>query len=384
MNARSTVVFFLLFLNSAIHSYGQQDSIQNLYFVKKGETALFAENDYQPGKNAFYVYRNCIYNLVMKNKKEITIKVVDIRNDSIYYVTWVSQRPPEYVNRPADTLALHPSQLKKVRMIGDRILGLMSGHSLLDDDHVFQLSDSAKAFPKIVKTQLAPDSSYSITYELVPYLTAQGINRVYERSGRAYYYEGGPIPQARKDSVKKKTELETRKGVWFTPSNANNINGLNLALETMSLDNGPLTIKGVNISAGALSMFLSVYSMMAIGQGNALINMADTVDKSKMETSVRGFSVSAGGIFGETELKGVSINGGMCGVTSVKGLLITGLQNLTEEFYGVEITAIRNRSIKGGGLQVGLFNICKHLKGVQIGLWNVNSKRKLPLINWSF
>jgi hypothetical protein len=35
------------------------------------------------------------------------------------------------------------------------------------------------------------------------------------------------------------------------------------------------------------------------------------------------------------------------------------------------------------GLQIGIFNASKHTKGVQLGIWNKNEKRKLPIINWN-
>jgi hypothetical protein len=36
------------------------------------------------------------------------------------------------------------------------------------------------------------------------------------------------------------------------------------------------------------------------------------------------------------------------------------------------------------GLQIGIVNKSKNLRGIQIGIWNVNQKRKLPLLNWNF
>ena len=36
------------------------------------------------------------------------------------------------------------------------------------------------------------------------------------------------------------------------------------------------------------------------------------------------------------------------------------------------------------GLQIGVVNKSKNLRGIQIGIWNVNQKRRLPLINWNF
>ncbi len=36
------------------------------------------------------------------------------------------------------------------------------------------------------------------------------------------------------------------------------------------------------------------------------------------------------------------------------------------------------------GLQIGVVNKAKRLRGIQLGIWNINERRKLPLINWNF
>ncbi|WP_262714039.1 LA_2272 family surface repeat-containing protein [Phaeocystidibacter marisrubri] len=36
------------------------------------------------------------------------------------------------------------------------------------------------------------------------------------------------------------------------------------------------------------------------------------------------------------------------------------------------------------GVQIGLYNMAIELRGFQFGLWNVNGKRSLPLINGQF
>lgn len=57
--------------------------------------------------------------------------------------------------------------------------------------------------------------------------------------------------------------------------------------------------------------------------------------------------------------------------------------NFAYEFHGLQISGENHISKKGAGIQVGLFNKSNNFKGFQLGLWNVNEKRKLPLINWS-
>lgn len=61
-----------------------------------------------------------------------------------------------------------------------------------------------------------------------------------------------------------------------------------------------------------------------------------------------------------------------------------GLSNDAIDYKGIQVSVLCNHAIKARGIQVGLFNKSKNLKGLQFGLWNVNQKRKMPLINWNF
>jgi hypothetical protein len=61
-----------------------------------------------------------------------------------------------------------------------------------------------------------------------------------------------------------------------------------------------------------------------------------------------------------------------------------GLFNYGYKTKGLQIGLLRNGSEEMNGLQLGLFNKSEKFRGIQIGLWNVNQKRKLPLINWNF
>ncbi|MDF2190152.1 hypothetical protein [Paraflavitalea sp. CAU 1676] len=381
-------VFTLILLTAfAPSGYARQDSVQNLYFVKDGDDARFGEHDYQPGKGAFYLYRHCIYDLVLMNKKAISIMVTDIRQDSIYYILAFRRQAKPYDGPAPDTFSLHPSQLKRLKLIGDRMMGLYENRSFSNYRYVFVKSDEPKAFTITYTTSYSADSSYSEDFAMVPYLTAQGINWLYEQRGKTYYYEG-IAPTIEKDSLGKDSLEALKPGkernwAWYTPSGAGKINGLSLGLQT-TIDEKPITINGLNLNADALSAFVAMFGLFHILTNLEPINMPDTVDKKNMNKFLNGVSISAGGLMGEMRVRGFSINGGMSGVTEMSGLHITGTQNRTDEFKGVVITGITNRAVKGRGLQIGLVNSCKHLRGVQLGLWNINGKRSLPLFNWQF
>lgn len=382
MNLRPSTLLFLLFTGLANGVFAQADTAQNLLFVKEGGEIRFDKNDYKPGKNAFYIYRNCVYRFVLKDKRDIMARIIDVRNDSLYYSRWIDGASFADRRQPKDTMALHPTQLKQIRILGDQILGMYSRYSLENCRYVFENNAYPKTFRLPRDTVYALDSSYATIYKRIGSLTAFGIDYLYEPSDTIFYFKKS-TGRVYVDSAVKSRPI-VKRGVWFSPTAATKVKGVNLGLQTTSSEVDGLTVEGVNISADFLSVFMTMYGMFMLGEDNNLINMADTVDRSGMKYHIDGLSISGGGLIENQQVRGVSINGGICTVTQANGLVITGFQNITGEFNGVMVTALRNRSVKGRGLQVGLLNICKDFKGIQIGLWNVNSKRRLPLINWSF
>lgn len=382
---RNIIIICLVCFFTANKGFTQESPSQNLYFIKKGKTAVFNKSDYQPGKGkAFYIYRNCIYQVVLKDKSWLSMRVADIRNDSIYYTRHISTRDAATHNYDVDTLTLHPGQLRKLKLIGDRLMGIYSTCTFRNKRYVFETGDTLKGFRPDTIISYSKDSSRSVTYELVPYLTFQGLDQVYEQRGITYYYEG-VSPLIDEDTTSRKKPLPPKKWVWFTPTNVNKISGLNLGIQTMTTaDNDSLIIRGVNINADLLSVFVSMYSIFFIINTPHPKSYPDTVDKKSITSEVTGLSLSGGGLIGDMRVTGLSINGGISMVNEMNGLQIAGILNTTAEFRGVMISGLCNRTIKGRGLQISLLNHCKNLKGVQLGLWNVNSKRSLPFINWSF
>jgi hypothetical protein len=370
----------LLLLIFTTACLAQTDSVQNLYFVRKNQAIVFGEKDYQPGKKkAFYIYRNCIYDFVLTNKKIIKALVTDIKDSAIYY-TLYKYEPAS--GNDTDTAILYPAALKSINMNGDHPNWGYSGFSLRKRRYYFEKSASPKTFPHLIDTTYSADSSLATSYERIPYLTSEGKYNASKRIKTWFYrVTGEPVNN---DIVQKIKDPVVKKWVWFTPSNANKINGLNISLQCMQLKEENLKINGVHLGADVLSAIASFYALFLLGIDNIPINMPDTINRADIQTRVSGLSLSGGGLAGDVKMNGLSINGGISVAIQTNGLVITGSQALTGEFNGMVICGLRNKAIKGRGVQIGLLNICKHLKGVQFGLWNVNSKRKLPLINWSF
>ena len=71
-------------------------------------------------------------------------------------------------------------------------------------------------------------------------------------------------------------------------------------------------------------------------------------------------------------------------LSKTNGVSLSPIFNIHHTSNGIAIATFANVSQKCRGLQIGLINSCKNSKGIQIGFWNENEKRKMPLINWNF
>lgn len=80
----------------------------------------------------------------------------------------------------------------------------------------------------------------------------------------------------------------------------------------------------------------------------------------------------------------LSLSSNISAPSVINGMAVSPLYNFHHTANGVVISPLANVSQKCRGVQVALINVCKNSRGIQIGFWNENEKRKLPLINWNF
>ncbi len=183
-----------------------------------------------------------------------------------------------------------------------------------------------------------------------------------------------------KVSVGQKTT--NRYGLWFIPSYANNIYGISIGiLGSDVLCDKPYiqTSNGVNlqiIGQGIMQMFY-------IGNKSFINDFVTSTEyRSRRPVIHNGLLCSVFGTFTD-EINGISISPFMSMNGKVNGVSANLLWNMNIKTNGCSIGII-NHSAQTNGIQIGLFNRATRLNGLQIGLWNVNAKRSLPIINWSF
>lgn len=197
--------------------------------------------------------------------------------------------------------------------------------------------------------------------------------------------------------------------VWTFQQKNVNIYGISAGLIT--LEDGVRNVRSNGIRIEPLGLGIGFGFM-----GNDPIAKTDDEYQKKMSEplseKINGFNLSpagticnctingiSAGLIGQLgrQVNGVSIsminvfqlhNGLQMGATNdayaMHGVQMAMFFNSAIKAKGLQISLLNNHAEKATGLQIALLNRTQQLKGLQIGLWNINQKRKLPLVNWNF
>lgn len=181
-------------------------------------------------------------------------------------------------------------------------------------------------------------------------------------------------------------------GLWSFPGSQRSTNTNGIKLELIGIGIGtPLVPTSpivesdsafIKLSQEPFSERISGLNLSALGSGcHCLTNGLTAGLIGQIHFQVNGISTSLMTNFIQKQ------NGLMAAMYNdayyLNGLQV-GVRNNGSKTKGVQIGLLDNRARKMKGLQIGLFNNSENFFGLQIGLWNVNQKRKLPLINWNF
>lgn len=174
--------------------------------------------------------------------------------------------------------------------------------------------------------------------------------------------------------------------IGFSPSkNTQNINGILIKyFDEIDSEISPKKVNGIGLGLNPLGVFFPVLALVSIPEMDkwSFDEIGSTAIPEKMN-KINGLQVSIVNME-PTVTNGVEVNvSSNLGAPSViNGIAISPLFNIHHTQKGVAIATFANISAKCRGLQIGLFNNCSDIKGLQIGFWNKNSKRSLPFINF--
>jgi len=192
------------------------------------------------------------------------------------------------------------------------------------------------------------------------------------------------------------SNLEQRAPAWFLPSADTEVSGVSVVVNPFHMPpDGTRTItNGLRIDPLGLG-FLLPLAGAPYAHGESQEEFEEYLKSEAIEL-VRGLNLSLTGSAIRGNVYGVSL-GGIATVTNeVRGFSGAFYMNMTRKTSGVQVAfgnhshqvnglllgVLGSQTAEINGLQVGLINFADSGHGIQIGLWNRNSKRSLPLINW--
>jgi hypothetical protein len=366
-----TLVFVTLLLSKAATA---QDTCWTALLIKEGHSVDDRENMTSVDPDGFYLYRNCIYNIQVNNKARYAARLIDIRPDTLIFLSHFNPAVAKKYNQSFDTLSLQYKAITKLSLVADRAFGMYTSISMKNYNITFQ-QDTLHCGIPIRKLKMYEDDT--TLHEVLPILTHQGLDYLFEERGKTFYYRGLIKKVIRQDSVFKK-----RKVAIFPSFNEelDEVTGFALEFFAAGADQGDtLKEKGFILELFPLGLFGPFFGSF-LGKDSTVFSM----EPDPTTLTVNGFYVSAGGCLTEAEIKGFYIGGVMTIVNSLSGFAMTGVHTRAYTFKGLCISALRNQAKIGRGVQIALFNSSMNFKGIQIGLWNKNQKRSLPFINWNF
>ena len=183
-------------------SFGQSDNIWNVMILKKGNQPEIKDNMAEFSQTGFYLYRNCFYDLKFRDKTKKTLRLIDIKPDTLIFIGISEKRDSNFTEVAKDTFLIDYKSISKLLLIKD--WGAENSKKINCDDYYFIFHRS------VIDNRY--DSKYAYVFpsgdsknELVPRLSSGGITYHYEYGGKLYYYSGFTV-QTTKYSDEQKTK----------------------------------------------------------------------------------------------------------------------------------------------------------------------------------
>ena len=176
--------------------------------------------------------------------------------------------------------------------------------------------------------------------------------------------------------------------MWYSPSKATDVYGVMLNFFPREVGDFPdYSVYGVELDLNPLGLFTSMLMVFEaldpeLHQPDGTVEGLEKYPPAYVK-KIYGLQVGTMYAAGESIIYGLDISLWSFEST-VNGASISGVMNKQYIVNGLTVATLGNHNISCHGVQIGLINTCSDLQGVQFGLWNVNQRRKLPLINWNF
>lgn len=177
----SFVISFIMLTHLA---YSQTDSTWSVMILKKDNSFELREHMAEYSPTGFYLYRNCFYDLDIQGNKFKTLRLIDIRQDSLVFVG-ISPKDDVHLNVVSqDTSIIDYRKIKRICLVKEWYKE--TGPILICNEFHFVFFKSPIRHSLASKTTM-PNQPKN---ECIPRLSAYGITYHTECFGKLYYQYG--------------------------------------------------------------------------------------------------------------------------------------------------------------------------------------------------
>ncbi len=207
-------------------------------------------------KTGFYLYKNCVYDIDLKNKQHISGRLVNIKQDTLFFTNFFNSNSAYFAKNKLMTYAIYYKDLDKLNLIADRALGIYTKYSFDNYEFIFK-KDTINYY--LQSDWVVIYDNDPMKYELVAHMTAQGIDALFEENGITYFFYGSGMIKPDRSTI---DDTYDKKNIfWYTPCKVEEINGIALGLHAKNIKNrifnerDSLIIRGVNFEINPVSFF---------------------------------------------------------------------------------------------------------------------------------
>lgn len=153
--------------------------------LKKGNQPEMKDNMAEFSETGFYFYKNCFYDLEFKDKTRRTLRLINIKPDTLIFIG-ISEKDDIHLSQMAkDTFLFNYKCLRKLLLLKD--WSSETSKKINFDDYYFIF------YKSLIENRYESKHDYVFAgseSELVPRLSSFGITYHFEYEGRLYYHSG--------------------------------------------------------------------------------------------------------------------------------------------------------------------------------------------------
>jgi hypothetical protein len=171
----------LVFLIISFSAYSQKENNWSVLIKEKNKEYIHRDDMSSYSKTGFFLYKNCIYDYVLKNRNKHEGRLINIEPDSLCFANYSFVAYNE--NDIFDTLKIHYNQIDKLLLVKDWSGPTYKKIPLANFEFVF-IEDTVRFEIESIYgyTFLANESDN----ELIPRLTKDGVKYFFEYKGKFY------------------------------------------------------------------------------------------------------------------------------------------------------------------------------------------------------